>query len=55
MIQHQLKPRNLAAALQDEIDRRKETIAALKAGGHVTADAERDMERLEDTVSMLRP
>ena len=41
-------------ALKAEIARREDTIAALKAGGHRTTDAERELLNLKETLALLK-
>ena len=40
--------------LQAEINRREETIRALKAGGHRTVDAERELRNLKETAELIK-
>ena len=40
--------------LQAEIKRREETIRTLKAGGHRTVDAERELKNLKETAALIK-
>ena len=40
--------------LEDQIEFQKATIEALRAGGHVTLDAEKHLQSLQKAVALLR-
>jgi exonuclease VII small subunit len=50
----QKSTRPLVAKLEAEIAELEEVIEKLKAGGHVTTDAEKQLERLNNSLKLLR-
>jgi hypothetical protein len=49
------KPRtDVFLELQAEIRRREETIRTLKASGHRTIDAERELKNLKETAELIK-
>jgi exonuclease VII small subunit len=50
----QKSTRPLAAKLEAEIAELEDVIEKLKAGGHVTADVERQLEGLKRSLRLLR-
>ena len=55
-VQHlqQFQPRRSVARLEAEIAQRQATIEQLKSAGHLTADAEKHLRFLKESVDLLR-
>ena len=48
-----IEPSHTVAKIKAEIEQQEETVKALKASGHLVTDAERQLHKLKESLSLL--